>query len=33
MFSSGSCVNTEIGYYAKNDLPEVCTVHSSSSAQ
>lgn len=33
MISSGGCVNTEIGYYAKNELPEVCTAHSAPAAQ
>ncbi len=25
--ASGACKNTEIGYYAKNNLPDVCDVH------
>lgn len=28
MMASAGCTKTEIGYYAKNNLPEVCTTHS-----
>lgn len=33
MLSSSGCSKTEIGYYAKNELPEVCTAHSAPAAQ
>lgn len=28
MMASAGCTKTEIGYYSKNNLPEVCTTHS-----